>query len=115
MAKKTKRIAPWHLKKIFARGQIWRGRFFHAKTFFRPGGEPLGGYRLVVVVSKKTLAKAHERNICRRRIKSAFLESKGMADGWDMVVFPDKKVMDCDFAELKAEAKKCLDVLQSRR
>ena len=115
MAKQSKRIAPWHLKKIFARGQIWRGRFFHAKTFLRSGGELPGGYRLAVVVSKKTLAKAHERNLCRRRVKSAFLESKGEADGWDMVVFPDKRVMDCDFAKLKVEAKKCLDALQSRR
>jgi len=115
MAKQSKRIAPWHIKKILARGQMWRGDFFHAKTFFRSGDEPLEDYRLAVVVSKKTLAKAHERNLCRRRIKSAFLESKAKADGWDMVVFPDKRVVNCDFVELKAEAKKCLDALQSRR
>jgi ribonuclease P protein component len=115
MAKQSKRMAHWHLKKIFARGQIWRGRFFTAKNFFRSGGGSLDGYRLVVVVSKKTLAKAHERNLCRRRVKSAFLESKARADGWDMVIFPDKRAMDCDFAELKVEAKKCLDALQSRR
>jgi ribonuclease P protein component len=115
MAKKSKRIAPWHLKKIFARGQIWRGKFFNAKTFIRTGEDASKGYRLVVVVSKKTLAKAHDRNLCRRRVKSAFLESKGVADGYDMVIFPDRRVINCDFAELKVEAKKCLDALQSTR
>lgn len=115
MAKLTKRIAPWHLRKIFARGQIWRGKFFHVKSFFRTGEGSGGDYRLAVVVSKKTFAKAHDRNLCRRRVKSAFQESSEKADGYDLVVFPDRKAIDCDFKELLEEAKKCLDALPSRR
>jgi len=70
---------------------------------------------MVVVISKKIFAKANDRNLCRRRVKSAFQECGVRADGYDLIVFPNKRAIDCDFNLLKSEAKKCLDTLRSKR
>ena len=112
---KSKKIAPWHIKRIFARGRQSRGRFFNLKAFKREtasSGEPL---RLVIVISKKVFAKAVDRNFLRRRVASAFKEAGDTVKGYDAVVFPNQMAKDADFAKLKEDARQCLEKLPYSR
>lgn len=60
--------------------------------------------RAAVVVSKKTLKKAHDRNRVRRRLYAAYAASGG-APSHAAVLFPRREALTAPFAELVRDLK----------
>lgn len=104
-------MTPWQIKKIIARGSQWRGQYFSVK-YSKNFGQSALQVRIAVVISKKTLAQAHERNLCRRRVKAAFQQSEGTTRGFDVIVFPLHLALKADFDKLILEVKACLNALR---
>lgn len=111
MPAKSHKMSPWQIKKIIARGSQWRGRYFSVK-YSKNFGKIALPIRIAVVISKKTLAQARERNLCRRRVKAAFQQSEDAARGFDLIIFPAKSALTADFAKLESEVKACLNALR---
>ncbi len=91
-----------HIKRAFDKGKSWQGAFFRAKIFARRDSDPS---RLAVIISKKTLPGAVQRNRVRRRIKAAFAEYLGAP--LDIAVIANKSALEADFSKIKQEAEKC--------
>jgi len=104
----TRKMSPWLIKRIIAKGGQWRGFLFGVKYQYNRSGD---GIRLAVVISKKVLARAHERNFVRRRTKSAFANVKA-SRGLDMVIFPKAQVAEAKFDQIEAEVRQCLSALR---
>ena len=83
--------------------------FLNLKVFQRKPdkrGEPV---RTVIVIPKKVLPRAVDRNLCRRRVQGIFREPGVELNGYDVVVFPQKAALDADYRKLTEDVKKCLD------
>jgi len=113
MVKLQTRLASNEVKKILAKGRAWQGSLFQARYLRQ--FKPWPSIRLAIVISKKKLPRAVDRNRCRRRARAAFLAGDGQTNGYDLVVFPKPQTIDCDFEQIKNEAGKCLESLRSAR
>lgn len=95
-----------HIKRAFDKGRSWQGPFFRAKIYLRRDNSPV---RLAVIISKKALAKAVDRNKLRRRVKAAFAQT--LATGLDIAVLANKNALNADFTKLTEDATKCVNAL----
>ena len=111
MAVVKKRLTSWELKRVLKRGVKWSGEFWRLRAVYSGSRH----FRLAIIVSKKDISKAVERNRCRRRVREAFRESSGSIVGWDIAIFSGALALGGDFAKLKGEARKCLDSLLSKQ
>ena len=109
MTKKENRLGESQIKRALQRGRELRGRFFKVKAY-RVRDYASG--RLAVVISKKTLNQATDRNLCRRRVKAAFGKELPQLAGWEIVVLPRNIAKDCPYNELEEDVKKCADQLR---
>ena len=100
---------------MFAKGRGRRGVFLNLKVFQREPDKKNEPVRTVVVIPKKVLPRAVDRNLCRRRIQGIFREPGVSLDGYDVVVFPQKTALDADYRKLAEDVKKCLDESRSSR
>lgn len=103
-----------HIKRAFEKGIAWQGAFFKVKAYRRRdlSDNPA---RLAVVAFKKVSSKAVNRNLIRRRLKSAFKDRLKALPGWDLVVLSKGNVQTADYAKIQEEADKCSSFLQSKQ
>jgi ribonuclease P protein component len=103
-----------HIKRAFDKGLSWQGGFFRLRAF-KNRTEHNNPSRLAVIVSKKFSLLATERNLFRRRVRSAFKDELNNLSGWDIVVLAKNKGKNLTFEDLEKEVKTCADLLQSKQ
>lgn len=112
MIKKKYRLrASRHVDRAIRKGITYQAQPFRVKAFRkRQSDEPS---RISVIISAKKVKTAVERNLIRRRIKSAFYPFLRETSGFDLAVFPNP-ADKTEFAKIQQEVEKCFDFLRSR-
>lgn len=87
----------WHFRKILRNGRQIRGSVLRIRYTMNS----LGRIRLGFSVSAKT-GKSVERNLFKRRLRQYSVE-KEVERGFDAVVFPEKKLVDISWIDLKED------------
>ena len=101
-----------HIKRAFDKGLGWQGDFFRIKAYKRVSSGTDDRARLAVVASKKFSNLATSRNFCRRQLKDAFRKDMGDLSGWDIVILPKPKIIDCQFEKIQKEVGECSNFLR---
>ncbi len=113
MIKKENRLKKSrYIKRCFDKGKGINTPFFKLRSFKRIDRAENAPSRIAVILSKKFSKLAVKRNLARRRIQAAFREDLKNCPGFDIVILPNRRVLECDFSDLQGEAKKCLDILR---
>lgn len=92
--------------KSFGRGaRREHGRFFTLTAVFRASG----GTRAACVVSKKTAARAVDRNRIKRRAREALrAELREITAPLSLVLYTKKEALDAPFSELAADIRQLI-------
>jgi len=96
--RRLKRIREsWHFRKILRNGRQIRGSVLRIRYTMNS----LGRIRLGFSVSAKT-GNAVKRNLFKRRLRQYSVE-KEVEQGFDAVVFPERKLVDISWREMKED------------
>lgn len=87
------------------------GAFFKIRVLRKIGRLESEPSRIAVIISKKFSNHAVVRNLARRRIIAATAERLRNTHGFDIVVLPNRRMIEVKFADLAAEFEKCLKQL----
>ena len=69
--------------------------------------------KIAVVISKKAVSKAVQRNLWRRRTKAISKEFLNKLSGFEIVINLNGAINTADFNELKEDLTKCFENLRS--
>lgn len=104
-----------HIKRAFDSGVSWQGDLYRLKAFKRTGSAANSPGRLAVIAGKKFSNLATSRNLCRRQLKDAFRKDMGDLLGWDIVILPKPKIINCQFEKIQKEVSECSNFLRSKQ
>jgi len=92
------------------RGKPFFSKFFTIKVYRRSNNND---HRYTVIVSKKVLKLAVDRNKFKRRVRSVVVAQQGSINsGVDFVVIAKKGIENAEFSELKSEIIRGLERLK---
>jgi ribonuclease P protein component len=104
------------IKRILQKGQTWQGKLLRVKfiSYHQAGLRQTVNLPsfLSVVISSKTVSLATRRNRIKRRVREAFKPLLKEISGFGIVVFPRPEVAECNFKDIKEEARQCLKELR---
>jgi ribonuclease P protein component len=91
---------PKNLFPLLKKNKVYEGEVFSLRATFMDDGGP----RVVCIVSKKTLAKAHDRNKVKRQVYSIlFSVLKESKQNTALQIFPKKNILNKKYSEIKSD------------
>ncbi|PIT97502.1 ribonuclease P protein component [Candidatus Berkelbacteria bacterium CG10_big_fil_rev_8_21_14_0_10_41_12] len=105
MIPKSNRLnAKRHFKSVYQKGKTIRSKLFICRYLRKPTDQPP---RISVVISRKKVPGAVERNLIRRRYKAAFKNCMQGLSGIDLIFIPNGS-QGQEFKEIARGVEECL-------
>ncbi|MBX4198062.1 ribonuclease P protein component [Candidatus Parcubacteria bacterium] len=98
---------PWRVSKVLFKDILTRGKTIHAPHLsLRLAVIPASSTKMAVVVPKKVQAKAHDRNLLRRRIYAIVRQYRdNLPQGFGGLIFAKPQASHLNHSDLQAEVR----------